>query len=820
MSNIILIISIIFFFQPFLIHNFNIQDNFPLIVDILNISVYLDDKYDFFKESYNDCFYEFIDFAKDYRIFRSKYPQLVISNGKGIDDIGNEVECNKTDLYSDYLFVHLETRGGSIIKTDKGLSNYLDRNYVYLGFCVPKVCTELVEYLSRKLNDTNISIFNEYKNISVKLYELKDVKYKVTFNIIFYFFLILFLLKIILGMLVKFIYFKGYEYHGLQLYNFYNQLKKDDDDNYEKEEEILLSDANINKLNNYKNIDANLKEDYNPDYDFEIYYPMYFRLLKYFDIFNNITTFINKRNRYYNENSINILCSIKALILGYHIFTETIQILINLPNTSVFNINFYNGFGLSFYKRSINSLTFWVILESATFSFKIMKYIKKKYNNKEKNITKREKLVLIIKQILKFFCFYIPKIISYIFIFIFFYYLFGHYTCKFQAKMTYYYISKEIINTKQCQNDLWKAFIPFFNYKKTFIEEYDKICHPFVYVYSNMFFISLFFMFILFIIFYFQKIFIDIIITIIIFLNLIGSYIYLYIKNFDKNENKQYKFSHFSGENYSIFYPHIFLGYYYLGFLLGLCIYYYSEYINNLDNLNKTLKEKNTNSNEKRSRTKSIFSKSNSFSSIDEEDEDEDIYKPMKFCKILIIKLKKVKNLVKIILIFIYFAISIFLSVIVLLTFKEKKNENTIYSIIMDKDKYFYILNFLYFFEKLINAFLFFFFICLILVLPQRYSIIKFMKSLFFIPISRAGFFMTCTYQSLIYILYCLFQLKVKMGFLVIFYIMIGFYTIIVFFCILATIFIELPFRILIKNLLNDDSNDIREEFLISMKSL
>ena len=94
------------------------------------------------------------------------------------------------------------------------------------------------------------------------------------------------------------------------------------------------------------------------------------------------------------------------------------------------------------------------------------------------------------------------------------------------------------------------------------------------------------------------------------------------------------------------------------------------------------------------------------------------------------------------------------------------------------------------------------------------------MKSSFFIPISRAGFFVTCIYESLIYILYCLFHLKVKIGFLVIIYIMIGFYAIIVIFCIYISILIEFPFRIIIKNCLRDDSSTKQNLQMILMKQV
>ena len=92
------------------------------------------------------------------------------------------------------------------------------------------------------------------------------------------------------------------------------------------------------------------------------------------------------------------------------------------------------------------------------------------------------------------------------------------------------------------------------------------------------------------------------------------------------------------------------------------------------------------------------------------------------------------------------------------------------------------------------------------------------MRAPLFIPISRSGFFIACSYQSIIYFLYCLFQLKIKIGFLIIIDIFLAFYTLIIVFCILATIIVELPFRILIKNLMRDEQKDKNKEALYLMK--
>ena len=839
MTKFIFLTLLISLFEKFLFLNFNYIEYLDIIFEAVNAFIYLDDKYEIFgNDEDEDCFEDIYYFINDFQKFINKYPKLIISNGKGVDDIGNEIECTETNLFAEYLLVYIETED-NIIKTDKGLSNYLDRNFLYLGFCLPKNCLNLTKRIFDNMNKTSISIFNKYKIKDIKIFSNKDIEKKVTSTIIFYFFIICLGIKLLAGILIKFFFPKGYEYYGIFLYNRKRQLESKINED-EIDEDLLKN--KVNEENDNKKLEyINIRGRYNPEFDYEDLYPMYFRFIKFLDLFNNIKIYMLKRNRYFNDNDIDILCSLKAIILGYHILTTTIQVLIRLPNTNVFNTGYYNHLGLFIYKRSINSFTFWIILESATFSFKLMKFIQKKINKiGEGNINKRKHFNIVVSQTFKFFCFYIPKIIAYIFVFIFFYYLFDHYTYDFEAKMTHHYISKEIVNKKLCntKENLWHIFIPFLNYKINLAYEKNNtlnisssiplnnenanysstngnmkriisVCFPFVYIYSNMFFSSLVFIIILFILFYFQKKGIDITISLLNFVGAIISYIYYYSNNpfyINKDGKYQYKFFHFSGEYYCIFYPHVFFGYYYLGCILGFCLYHYNE--------QKSINKENQNIKKKKS-----FQKLKNISKSADKKEDNNnvikLYKPMEFCSSFIIYLKNTKNYIKILFLFIYFILIIFLSFIFFI-FLNIYNKSE-YSIYIENH---HILKFLFFFEKIINSYLFFFFICILIVLPRDSTLIKIMTSSFFIPISRAGFFVTCTYESLIYILYSLFQLKVKLGFLVICYIMLGFYTIIAIFCIYASILIEFPFRVIIKNLLKDESANKQNLKMLLMKQI
>ena len=796
MSKIILLVAFTFFYKPLFALNLSfISKN---IMSLINSLIIADNQFHIMKEEYVDCYSEIIEIIRSELLYKLKYPKIFSFNGKAIDDLGNEVECENTGLHTKYLFFHLKS-SSAIVEGDKNLSEYLDRKYLSLGFCLPSCCYNLAKNISSYMNNTKITIFTTFENLEVNIYSNDDVKKSCFFEIILYSSIGLFLLKLIIGIISNFKYPKGYEYHGANLYHKNLQLTRNINEGNEVKEDDILIKSKVDV--------TNIKGEYNPDEDLEQYYPFKLRILKFFDLFNNIQILLFTINRYYNEKMIEILSSMKAFVLVFVILFETIFSVIKLPNPSVFEQNFYKTYGLLFYKIGINSLYFWVILESATFSFKLMKFIKKKLNNTNSNTSiKRVQIDIVIKQIFKFLFFYIPKIIIFIFIYFLLYYFFSYYENGFKSKMTYHYIYEKIMKQRKCLTDISYAFLPFYNYKYSLPDNYLEVCFPFTYIYSNMFYSSLIFMIILIILFYFQKFILDIVFTIGIFLNLLISYIYFFINQNNKKETK-YSFNHFSGENYSIFYPHMFFSLYYFGCLLGFCFCYYTEKDHLKEPLNMNLNLSLINNTSFSSENSLIKKKvSKEITENNENNELTALYQPMNFCSTFIYKLKKTSTITKYILFIVYFIIIFSLSIIPIFLFREQCKENFRFTL---KENYELFL--FYSFEKLINVFLFIFFLCLILVFPKKHKISKLFNSSIYNHISRSGLLFICSYQSLLFIIYCLIQLKIKIGIIFIINIIIGFYVIIVTLSIIFTLLIELPFRIIIKNLLKDDKQNYKE---------
>ena len=127
---------------------------------------------------------------------------------------------------------------------------------------------------------------------------------------------------------------KGYNKYALDLLN-----QKEDLGSIDEEEKINLSKR---KESIITFLEGNLYE-YNPNYDFSSFLPIKLRILRFFDIFNDIMLLTKKRNRYYNDDGLEIIAFMRFFLLFSLIFTETFNSLISLPSGDIFNENIFKS---------------------------------------------------------------------------------------------------------------------------------------------------------------------------------------------------------------------------------------------------------------------------------------------------------------------------------------------------------------------------------------------------------------------------------------------------------------------------------------------
>ena len=374
-------------------------------LNLVNISTFLDKKYDVFNPNLTNCYIETLNnYQNDHTII--EISKLFSANGKGLDDLGNELECRNNILNSKYYFVVFRQKNANMKNT---FSYFLNRSYTFWGFCFPTYCIDLANNVFKKMNHSDIYIYLTFTNLNIKTYYDKgtdDGNNNGIYSIFMLIILVILGIKFLFGLICQLIFDKGYTYRGYKQF-----MERRQKNSISGEQDFSQFDNNDN--NNMEN-EENMLGEYNPNHDYEPFFPMRLRLMKYFDLWDNLNILFSYRNRYYDDKNLAYINFSKSVIIIYFLFTKTIKMLFELPNPDFLNEKFYRGRAFwVIYKRAVNAINFWIILEAATFSYKVMKFIKHKTYKNQMSLA---------KAIIKFMVFFIPKIISFIIIYFLVYY--------------------------------------------------------------------------------------------------------------------------------------------------------------------------------------------------------------------------------------------------------------------------------------------------------------------------------------------------------------------------------------------------------------
>ena len=142
--------------------SFNNFDFYGFKMDkLLNISQKINKNFD--QDLIKECVNEFPSLSNTDNANYSNYykinTNILRSFGKGFDDIGNELECLNSCLDTNFILTKL-----SKVKKKYSLSEYLFRNYSFLGLCVPNQCSKLIENIFNSINERNFSLESNSKD--------------------------------------------------------------------------------------------------------------------------------------------------------------------------------------------------------------------------------------------------------------------------------------------------------------------------------------------------------------------------------------------------------------------------------------------------------------------------------------------------------------------------------------------------------------------------------------------------------------------------------------------------------------------------------
>ena len=716
-----------------------------------------------------------------------KYPQMIDYIGKSINDLGDEIECRK--IFKKYNITYVIGKIDSDIltnKTDKELIDFLEVKNFCIGFCIPGSCKlPVIKLLYMFMN----VLYNDNITDNNTLLTEDEYYFKKDNNFILYLFIIIsiyLIIKLIFGIIRITFCVKGYDKYANKLLN--DQGKTG---SFSFDSELDIDD----KRNSIYLDNKGEPNIYDPNFDFTSSFPIYLRIVKFLDLFNDFQYYFSKRNRYFNDNGLEGINFIRTVVLYLLIFSNTIHSLVSLPSKDILNNSFINKITILCFKISNVSLNYWIVLEAAYTSFKLMKFIKAQmyiYNKKNRKNYKTNLLIIFGKFILLF----IPKIFSFLLCYYIFYYNVIKFRKWFGAKTTFKYITENIIERNiTCNNNIFNMFNISSNSSIFSIDiPKFKACYDFIYVYINMFLCSFVFMIILYLSFIIKQKIFEIILII---LNVISFFVLLHFVNDDKiKKETKYTYYHLKGQEYTTKIFYLFLGVYNFGYILGILCF---NYDNNKDSFNQK-------KNKKKSNDKNMITNED-YNIAKQRDNDDDNkiskkfnlkYYPFSFFNKFLELINNINATVRIFIILICLILMILLSLID--NFEHNKNGYTLLN------KKFYNsfssskIDFLYY--KHISLILFFVINIIIITLPKKGIYKQVVNIKLFTCLSRIGFTVTCLYYIFSYFSFCEFLVKIKYNIITFTLISIGNFLIVIIICLFFNIIFELPIRIVIKKLL------------------
>ena len=667
---------------------------------------------------------------------------------------------------------------------DTTLMRYLEIQNFVMGICLINVCKEGIEEGMKNVFN-NVTGFSNNNSESIIYVEYKESNNKSKYGLFLGFFFYV-LLKFGFGFIRLMVVPKGYEKYVTEILE--QQGTLENIDNADNEEKISIPQIQENQENNNQiKLEFNLKSYI----DYSSFLPTKFKIVKFFDLFNDFQLLITKKNKYYNDNGIEILIFMRSLVIYFLIYSATFIILLSFPSRDIFSKYYFESLYIFLFKFSINSLTCWIVLEAANTTYKLLNYIKTQII--ENNIRKKNFKTELLKIFGKFCILFIPKIFIFVISYYSFYYKFEDFQYATKSKSSFSYIVENVIKVNiKCAGNPFKIFN--FNIFSRDYKDYDK-CYEFTYIYFNILICTLVFMIILYISILLRKKIFEIIIILINIILFFCSVLLIKDGKIDKAYEDQktdedklyYRYYHLKGQKYStkIFYSLI--GFYNLGYILGFMFFYYDNnklkyiYINRF-----SINDNNTN--RKKSDNELSIKDDNKIEINEDVNVNTNIiYFPLFFLNDFLLWLSNLKLLTKKIIIWISIVLMILLSMSFQIYLNAKEPDYVIELTTLAKIYFFY--------EKHIFIILFLIMNIILLTMPKRGIFKRLINSSFFISLSRIGFTIVCIYYSFIYLLHSFILIKAQFHTQTIFLLSIGNFLLTYIICILFNIVFEIPIK-------------------------
>ena len=486
-------------------------------------------------------------------------------------------------------------------------------------------------------------------------------------------------------------------------------------------------------------------------------YPKLYFFYKLCSIKNALKLLFEKNGNLYDETDLYLVIFFKAISLLLKTFYMNIFLMIKTPSKELNNISFFESSFMNIIKYCSFSDIIFIITESIIVAYKLMSFIRKyKKKNEEPSI-------------LLFLNFFLRVIPSFSTLFICFFiiyfmniplmeYLLSENVVK---KTRIQHFNENLIKCYSCINDIKGLLIPFYMHYQNFtkINMNNKECFQFMIIMVNMFYCYLFVILLIFISYKIKNTKFDYSILIIFILY------YIFPNNFlcYNSPNRYFNIDFLFGETYTTKYTHLFIKYYFIGFLIGLSIFY-----------NNDITHENSMRNSQ-------------------------IYKPFYFLQDLIGFIYLKSFIIKILIIILMIVVQALLSFFIYFA------KNNIAKPELKKKVF---THFLYLNEKIIFA-LAFGIMLIVLYTFKNESIIKgISNNILFIIFNRIAYGYYSIIEIMINYIYCFIELEIQLSTVNFLYISYGIIFYIMILNIILTILNELPVKLLTKRIFQLNSNE------------
>ena len=767
-------------------------------------------------------------------------------SGKGLNDFGNEFVCDyKVRRNVSYMSLHF------YMGTDKYLTDkdtFFGQRYFYIGLCLPRKCMDAVEFLIRDKKIKNLTHHVGLSNYKLYVNEKVD-NLSAKLNPFYRWFIIVYailnVIKLIISIWRVITLNKGYEFFYSEKYGYLEEKfeekleEKPDEKIEEKLEEkritsiSSLNEINTNDNNNIINNDENIqdlprsetKESsrssvksmdivtmynkvmneniiseeenlYNPFKSKEKNYPTYLKILKIFDLFDNLYLLSSYSNRLYNSKNITNFYILRFLIMNMNIIHQIMYTQIFYPNKNYYNLDFYSSPWFVFIKFCINGPTFWITIDAILFGYKLMSYLKKEIklsNDYEASY----------KSFLKFLLLIFPRFFGFVFAYLLLHLYSNRLTFelaksnKVYANYLYYNDTVQqmsyTLRNSIGASAFFKHFIPFRLNYIDFIENITIIKHEnqtneinftsdvsgyeipspfltntelFVNIYFNEFYLVLLMVLITYISYRMKNYIFDLIILIInVVLYILPAIPALnpYKGNIEKSK---YTLQYVLGQNYTEKFTHYFINFYYFGFIIGVMKFYLDQ--NYYESRRKKL----------------LFAQ---------------IGLPFQFCKNVIIKINSLKLYIKRIILW----LCVILLFLIASSFSILEGRYLKYEKIINLADVAGFIKFLFFYEKNLAGIFYFISLLMYICYPKSTYVYKISNSVIFILNERVSYCFFCSFSYLVHSQFCIFIMNMQLSFENILFNTVGIYVITFGFSLITTALLELPMRLIIKDCMN-----------------